>query len=301
MQKWGDRVFKKLLLVVNPVAGKKKIRNFLFDIVEIFGKGGYSTTVMTTGRRGDAIDFMEFGHEYDLIVCCGGDGTLNEVINGIITHKVTTPLGYIPCGSTNDFANSMGLSLNVKKAAESIVMGKPLPLDIGEFDDKYFTYVASFGAFTAASYSTSQDAKNVFGYAAYLLEGIKDLSSIKPYHMKLISGDAVYEGDYVFGAVANSRSFGGVIKLKEDLVSLNDGLFEVLLIKMPKDIGEIGAIIAALTSSNFENNPRFEFFKSSKLTLCPPGAMSWSLDGEHVRTDGDVVVTNLHGEIEFLR
>lgn len=294
-------MLKKLLLIINPVAGKKRIKSFLFDIVEIFGKGGYCTTTMVTGRRGDATDFAAQGKDYDLIVCCGGDGTLNEVINGMLDGGVNIPLGYIPCGSTNDFASSMGISLNVKKAAEAIAMGKPLPLDVGAFDGKHFSYVASFGAFTATSYSASQEAKNTFGYVAYLFEGIKDIQSIKPYHMKLISGDNVYEDDYVFGAVANSKSFGGVIKLKEELVSLNDGLFEVLLIKMPKDIGEIGAIIAALTSSNFENNPLFEFFKASKLVFSPPGAMSWSLDGEHMRTEGDVEVENLHGVIDFVK
>lgn len=294
-------MLKKLLLIINPVAGKKRIKNVLFDIVEIFGKGGFSTTVLVTGRRGDATDFAANGRDYDLVVCCGGDGTLNEVINGILENGVNVPLGYIPCGSTNDFANSMGLSLDPKKAAEAIIMGNPVPLDVGAFGDKHFTYVASFGAFTAASYSTSQDAKNIFGYAAYLLEGIMDLQSIKPYHMKLTAGDKVYEDDYVFGAVANSKSFGGVIKLKDDLVSMNDGLFEVLLIKMPKDIGEIGSVIGALTSSSFENNPCFEFFKTSKLVFSPPAAMSWSLDGEHMRTDGDVVAENLHGVIDFIK
>ncbi|MBQ4556633.1 MAG: diacylglycerol kinase family lipid kinase [Clostridia bacterium] len=293
-------MLKKLMLIVNPVAGKKKLKNLLLDVVEIFGKGGYATTVMVTGRRGEASEFAAFGNDFDMIVCCGGDGTLNEAISGMLQNNITIPLGYIPCGSTNDFANSMGVELDIKKCAESIALGMPLPLDVGKFNERFFTYVASFGAFTASSYSAPQSIKNVFGHAAYLFEGIKDLQSIKPYHMKFVVDDKVYEGDYVFGAVANSTSFGGIVKLKNELVSLNDGLFEVLLVKMPKNIADLSVIINALTTSNYDND-RFEFFKASKLTICPPGAMSWSLDGEYMHTDGDVTVNNLHGAVDFVK
>ena len=293
-------MLKKLLLIVNPVAGKKRLKNMLLDVVQIFARGGFATTVMVTGRRGEASEFAACGSEYDLIVCCGGDGTLNEVISGMLDHGVTIPLGYIPCGSTNDFAASMGISSDIKKAAESIANGLPLPLDVGKFGDRHFTYVSSFGAFTATSYTTAQDVKNVLGHTAYVFEGIKDLQSIKPYRMKFVSGDAVYEGEYVFGAIANSTSFGGIVKLKNELVSLNDGLFEVLLIKMPKTIADLNVIINSLTTSNFENT-RFEFFKASKLTITSEEPIAWSLDGEYMRTEGEVAMSNLHGVINFIK
>lgn len=293
-------MLKKLLLIVNPVAGKKRLKNMLLDVVQIFARGGYATTVMVTGRRGEASDFAAHGGEYDLIVCCGGDGTLNEVISGMLDHGVTIPLGYIPCGSTNDFATSMGISSDIKKAAESIANGLPLPLDVGKFGDRYFSYVSSFGAFTATSYTTAQDVKNILGHTAYVLEGIKDLQSIKPYHLKFVSGDTVYEDDYVFGAIANSTSFGGIVKLKNELVSLNDGLFEVLLIKMPKTLADLNVIINALTTSNFENK-RFAFFKASRLTITSDEPIAWSLDGEYMRTEGEVAMTNLHGAINFIK
>lgn len=293
-------MFKKLLFIVNPVAGKKKIKNYLLDVLQIFGHGGYSTTVFVTARRGEATEFMVAAKDYDLVVCSGGDGTLNEVICGMMKYGVKIPLGYIPCGSTNDFANSMGISLDIRKCAESIVSGNPLPLDIGTFDDRYFTYVASFGAFTAASYSASQGVKNFLGHAAYIFEGIKDLQSIKPYHMTFTANDTVYEGDYVFGAIANSKSFGGIIKLKDELVSLNDGLFEVLLIKMPKNILDLNAIINSLTTSKFDND-RFEFFKASDITITPAESIPWSLDGEYMHPDGDIVVKNLHGAVDFCK
>ena len=293
-------MLKKLLLIVNPVAGKKRLKPLLLDVVQIFARGGYATTVMVTGRRGEATEFVAQGGSYDLIVCCGGDGTLNEVVSGMLDHGVTIPLGYIPCGSTNDFATSMGISMDVRKSAEAIANGLPLPLDVGKFGERYFTYVSSFGAFTAASYTTAQDVKNILGHAAYVLEGIKDLQSIKPYRLKFVLEDTVYEGDYVFGAIANSTSFGGIVKLKDELVSLNDGLFEVLLVKMPRTIADLNAIINALTTSNFENK-RFEFFKASKLTISSAEPIAWSLDGEYMRTEGEVQMTNLHGVVNFIK
>ena len=291
---------KKLLFIVNPVAGKKKIKNFLLDAIDIFGHEGYVTTVMITERRGDATLFAAMAGDYDLIVCSGGDGTLNEAISGMLMNNVKVPLGYIPCGSTNDFANSMGISLDIKKCAKSIATATPLPLDVGSFNDKYFTYVASFGAFTATSYSTSQESKNFWGHLAYIFAGVKDLQSIKPYRLKIISGEDAYEDDYVFGAIANSKSFGGIVKLKDELVCLNDGLFEVLLVKMPKNIGDINSIIMSLTSSNFDNK-NFEFFKSSELIIEPAEAIPWSLDGEYFNPKTDISVKNLHGAIDFCK
>lgn len=293
-------MFKKLLLIVNPVAGKKKLRSQLLDVVQIFAQGGFSTTVVVTGRRREASEFAALAKDYDRIACAGGDGTLNEVISGMLEHNITIPLGYIPCGSTNDFASSMGLPSNIKKAAEIIVNGMPSPLDVGRFDKRYFTYVSSFGLFTAASYATDQDIKNLLGHAAYVFEGIKDLSAIKPYHMRFVSENKTYEGNYIFGAIANSTSFGGIIKLKQELVSLNDGMFEVLLVKMPKTLVDLNVIINSLTTSNF-NNDRFEFFKASKLEITPSEPTAWSLDGEYMRTESTVKMENLHGVIQFIK
>lgn len=291
---------KKLLFIVNPVAGKKKIKNYLLDVLDIFAAEGYASTVMVTGRRGDATRFASYAGDYDLLVCSGGDGTLNECISGMLKNGVRVPLGYIPCGSTNDFASSMGIPLDIRKCAKSLINATPLPLDIGSFNDSYFTYIASFGAFTAASYSTSQDVKNFWGPAAYIFEGIKDLQSIKPYHIKITSDDKVYEDDYVFGAIANTKKFGGIVKLKDELVCLNDGLFEVLLVRMPKTIGDLNAIIGSLSSSNFDNK-HFDFFKAAKLTVSPAESIAWSLDGEYVHPKEDIVVENLHSVIEFCK
>lgn len=291
---------KKLLMIINPVAGTKKLKPLLLPVLEILANGGFTTTVMITGRRGDASAFAMCGSEYDMVLCCGGDGTLNEVINGMLRGSVTVPLGYIPCGSTNDFANSMGLPSNIKQAAMTVANGLPIPLDVGRFNQRYFTYVASFGIFTSSSYSTPQEAKNLLGRTAYVLEGMLDLQAIKTQHVKIKSDKRTLQGDYVFGAIANSKSFGGIVKLRDELVSLNDGEFEVLLVRMPKTIGDLNTIVNSLYTSNFDNKC-FDFFKASRLQIESDMPIAWSLDGEYVRTDGEVEISNLHGVIQFIK
>ena len=219
----------------------------------------------------------------------------------MISAGATTPLGYIPCGSTNDFGSSMGLPLDVRRAAKLITTAMPRPLDIGKMCGRIFSYVASFGAFTATSYNAPQEVKNVFGHAAYVLEGIRDLSSIRPNKLSFVTADGkTYRGDYVFGAIANSTSFGGVIHLKEELVSLNDGLFEVLLIKMPKNIIDLNTILNSLSLSEFDNNC-FEFFKTASLQITSEEPIAWSLDGEYLQTAGTVEMTALRGAVNFVK
>ena len=292
---------KKLLMIVNPVAGTKRLRTTLLDVLTILSSGGYESTVLPTARRGDAVEFAKRASKYDLVVCCGGDGTLNEVIGGMISAGATTPLGYIPCGSTNDFGSSMGLPLDVRRAAKLITTAMPRPLDIGKMCGRILSYVASFGAFTATSYNAPQEVKNIFGHAAYVLEGIRDLSSIRPNKLSFVTADGkTCRGEYVFGAIANSTSFGGVIHLKEELVSLNDGLFEVLLIKMPKNIIDLNTILNSLSLSEFDNNC-FEFFKTASLQITSAEPIAWSLDGEYLQTAGTVEMTALRGAVNFVK
>ena len=297
----GGFAMKKLLMIVNPVAGQKRMRASLLDVITTLSGGGYESTVLPTARRGDAVEFAKRAAEFDLVVICGGDGTLNEVIDGMLSVGATTPVGYIPCGSTNDFGSSMGLPLDVRRAAKVITGGMPHPLDIGKMCGRIFSYVASFGAFTATSYNAPQEVKNVLGHAAYVLEGIRDLPSIRPYRLSFETADGkTYKGDYVFGAIANSTSFGGVIHLKEELVSTNDGLFEVLLIKMPKNLIEFNTILNSLSNSEF-NNKCCEFFKSSSLKITSEVPIAWSLDGEYLLTEGTVEMTTLRGAVNLVK
>ena len=229
---------KKVFVIINPNAGTRQARRFLPEIISVFNRAGYLCSVFITEKRGDAVDFARaHAGRADLVVACGGDGTLNEVITGLQLGGHKTPLGYIPCGSTNDFASGLGISTAPLMACDAIVSGQPRSLDVGLFTpDRYFSYTASFGAFTSVSWSTPQNVKNVLGHVAYILEGIRSLADIRPIHMRITADGSVYEEDYIFGAICNSTSLGGVLKLEDSEVHMSDGRFEALLIPFPADL-----------------------------------------------------------------
>ena len=231
---------RKLLFLVNPNAGQRRVNKFLGEIIGIFNEGGYEVTVfMTTGPGGGTRIVRDRAKDYDLVVCAGGDGTFNEMITGVLESGAQVPVGYIPCGSTNDFAASLKLPTNPLEAAKAIVDGTPIRYDIGKFADRYFTYVASFGIFTKASYATPQSVKNALGHTAYILEGIQELSQIRKEHVRLEIDSGVIEDDFLFGAISNSTSVGGILTLDPKQVDMSDGMFELLLVRSPKDLMEV--------------------------------------------------------------
>lgn len=296
---------KNMLFIINPRSGREQIRRHLVDILDIFVKADYQVEVYLTQSTGDAKRaVMEKCHSRDLLVCSGGDGTLNEVISGMMCLEQKVPLGYIPAGSTNDFAASLRIPKTMTEAAKAIVEGTLYPLDVGRFcDDRYFMYVAGFGAFTEVSYLTSQEKKNILGHQAYLLEGVKSLASIKPYTMKIISGDEVLEGDFLFGIVTNSISVGGFKGLVSQNVALNDGLFEVLLIRMPKTALDLSNALATLVDRN-EKEQKSELvykFKTDKLRMISKEPIDWVLDGEFGGRRGEVYIENIPGAASIKR
>lgn len=292
---------KKMLLIVNPCSGRARMRNELLGVVEIFSQAGYLVTVYPTKARGDATSRVtSLGTcEYDEIVVCGGDGTLNEVITGLMRSGNQYTLGYIPSGTLNEWSSGLKISRNIKKAAEDIASGRKIKLDIGKFSDKYFSYTASFGAFTDASYSAPQDVKNVLGQAAYFFEGIKSLGNIKPVHLKFTADGRETEGDFLFGAVSNSMSVGGIVKFDESAVKLNDGKFEILLIRNPDNILKLQPIIDGILKRDF-NREGIEFFTAESVTVTGGDGLSWTLDGEYARGEEKTVITNLHNAIELV-
>lgn len=285
---------KKLLIIANPKSGKAKVKELLLQMVQIFSNDGYLVTVYPTKARGDATIFAAQikENEYDRIVVCGGDGTLNEVITGFMQSKLKCTIGYIPLGTLNEWSSSLSISRNPLTAAKDILDGEYAELDIGQFNDKYFTYTASFGAFTKASYATSQKVKNVLGQAAYFLSGIKCLADIKSIHLKFIYDDKEIEGDYLFGAISNSMSVGGVVKFKENLVKLNDGLFEVVLIKKPHSIGQFNSIVNGILRKDLTHDG-IEFFHTKEITVIGGGKVAWTLDGEYASGCDEVTITNV--------
>lgn len=291
---------KRLLFIFNPKAGKGQIRNYLLDIIDTFVKAGYEVNARPTQYAGEAVRIaQERITEYDLVVCSGGDGTLDEVVTGIMKSGQRRPIGYIPAGSTNDFANSLGLPRNMKSAADVVVGGQPYACDIGSFNDNSFVYIAAFGLFTEVSYETSQEIKNVLGHMAYILEGVKKLAAVKSYHMKITTQDTVIEDDFLYGMVTNSISVGGFKGITGKFVDLSDGVFEVTLIKRPKSLEELNQIIGALTLRDIDAAQMY-CFKTSYLKIETQEEVAWTLDGEFGGRHTEVVIENLNRALEIM-
>ncbi|MEY8353698.1 YegS/Rv2252/BmrU family lipid kinase [Lachnospiraceae bacterium 54-53] len=293
---------KKMLFIFNPRSGKAQIRNKLMDILDIFTKAGYELTVHVTQHPGDAMETAAaYGNMADLVVCSGGDGTLNETISGLMELDEFPDLGYIPAGSTNDFASSLKISKNMITAAGAAVSGEPFPIDIGCFcGDRHFVYIAAFGAFTEVSYLTPQDKKNVLGHQAYMLEGMKSLASIKSYAMRVESEEMSLEGEFIFGMVTNTISVGGFKGLVTQDVALDDGEFEVLLIRTPKTPLDLTNIINYMFLKE-EPNEYVHKFRTRSLKILPEEPVDWVLDGEFGGTRREVNIINLKKQIRIMR
>lgn len=275
---------QSVLLIINPTAGKLRAKTGIYDILGPLCAVGLRVTVYTTAARGEASEIVRrIGAQFDRILCCGGDGTLNEVVDGLLTGGVDRPLGYIPAGSTNDFAATLGLMGDLSASVQVFLAGKPRPLDVGCFNGRrYFSYIASFGAFTSSSYTAPQNTKNAIGHLAYVLEGIKDLPSLQPIELRAETDDGrVYAGSFIFGAISNSTSIGGMVKLDASLVDLSDGMFELLLIRMPKSIAELHRILFALTSRDYAAAPEIVLTRAKAVTVTTREKLSWALDGEY--------------------
>ncbi|MBR3770904.1 MAG: YegS/Rv2252/BmrU family lipid kinase [Clostridium sp.] len=290
---------KRALFVVNPKSGKANIRNSLLGITDILTKSDYLTSVYITQKAKDATDIiLKTGMEYDLLVCAGGDGTLDEVVGGIMRLDKKIPIGYVPSGSTNDFAKSMGISSDNLEAAQTIVKGTPFLCDVGLFNDSYFTYVAAFGAFTEVSYSTPQQTKNVLGHLAYILEGAKSLASIQSYpicvkYKEEETGEELeIKDEIILGMVTNSITVGGMKRYKEEQVAFDDGLFEVILIRNPKNMIELNAILGSLLLNDM-NSEYIYYFKTENLKFESESEINWTLDGEFGGSLKEAEITNI--------
>lgn len=293
---------KRIFFVFNMHAGKARIKTKLSDILNIFTEKGYEVTAYPTQYAGEAvlrIEALEDG--YELVVCSGGDGTLDEVVTGMMRRpeEKRIPIGYIPAGSTNDFAKSLGLPQKMEDAAARIMAGKRFPCDIGAFNQDYFVYIAAFGIFTDVSYQTDQQMKNVLGHMAYILEGMKRLTNITSYKMKLRWEDREVEDDFLFGMVTNSRSVGGFKSIIGTEVVLDDGVFEVTFIKRPKNLLELNETLTALVLAEIDERYMYSF-RTSRLTVEAEAEVPWTLDGEYGGDHRAAVIENRKQALEFI-
>jgi len=289
-----------MLFLINPSAGKSEIKNKALDIIDLFTKNGWKVTVHTTQRPLEIPSIvMRSAGQYHMIVCCGGDGTLNETVTGLMHCENRPLLGYIPAGTVNDFAYSLHLSKNMITAAHTIVNGVPFACDIGAFEDRFFTYIAAFGAFTDVSYQTPQQSKNILGRAAYFLEGIKRLPSIRAYQMTVTHDRGIIEGEFLFGMITNSISVGGFKMTDRIDVSMNDGLLEVLLVRNPMVAAEGQQIMNDFLPQEYDSE-FFVRFRTKKLHVFSPETVQWTLDGEYGGTLSEVRIENKPRAIQIL-
>lgn len=293
---------KKVLLIINPVAGKSRNKSRVFHIAEWFQDKGCVITAMMTSKKGDAVEFVkQYADVNDAVVCCGGDGTLNEVITGMMQCGAKKPIGYLPAGTTNDMAKTLRLPGNVINAAKIVISENPVSQDLGTFNgNQYFTYIASFGAFTKVSYATPQWLKNRFGHLAYVIDGIKSVGKIHPCRLKMTSAEHSDEGEFIFGSVTNSSSVGGMLKFKSSEVCLNDGKFEVLLIRKPKNAIELRGILYGLLHQKLDKD-NIVFFHTNQVSFRFENPPEWTVDGEFAGQPDEVHIKNLHNAIQIIR
>ena len=292
---------EKLLLIVNPCAGQKRAKKNLAGIIELFNRAEFAVLTHITSGPGDAeTACIRYADWVDRIVCCGGDGTFNETVSGVLKSGRDIPIGYIPAGSTNDFAASLRLSNDLLQAAGEIVGGQPKRLDIGRFGTRYFSYVASFGAFTRTSYTTPQNLKNALGHTAYILSGIQELSQLRSHALRFTLPDGrVIEDRFLFGAISNSTSVGGVLTLAPDRVDMADGKLELLLIRAPRDLLELGECVLALQQKTYQCE-MITFLSTDAVTVSAPEELYWTIDGEQEPGHAQVEISCLHNAIEVI-
>ena len=290
---------KKLLFVYNPHAGKERIRSQLLDVIDVFSLAGYEITVHPTRGPGDAAEtVLSCAEDISLVVCCGGDGTLDETVNGLLDSGKTLPLGYIPAGSTNDFAVSLGIPAKMTEAAKIAVRGRDFRCDVGEMNEALFVYTAAFGLFTGTSYRTDQRMKNMLGYVAYLLQGVTELTDIRSYRMRVTHDGEEIKDTFIYGMITNSVSIGGFREITGKNVRLDDGVFEVTLIKMPNNPIELSSIITALLTRRLDSELMISF-KTGHLVLESKTEVAWTRDGEFGGAHKRVEIMNRSQAVVF--
>jgi len=291
----------KALLIMNPRAGKMQGKRYLGEIIWLFSERGYDCSVQMTRKPGDGLPICRsMAKDFDLVIAIGGDGTLNEVIAGMMESGEKKPLGFIPAGSTNVFSGNLGFPKQILKAARQILDGTPHPFDLGTINGRYFSFIAAFGAFTKTSNATPQSAKNALGQFAYVLQALKDFPMIKPIHVRVETPLQVFEGDYIFGAFCNSLTVAGIVKLSKKTVDLHDGLLEILLIKYPTTPNQISRTINALNTQRYEPE-LITFCSTDRATIFAPADTEWTVDGDYAQGSDRIRIETLHNAIQFLK
>ena len=293
---------KKLMLIVNPAAGRGGYKVNFAEALHTLDLGGYRTTLFFTSGRGEATEFAaRHAGNFDTVACIGGDGTLSEVLAGLMQLDSPPPVGYMPMGTANDVATTLGLPKNdTVSAARRILNGEPHPFDVGGFDyDKYFAYIAAFGAFTEVSYATPQNQKKLLGHLAYVLQGMAALPKLESYNTRVEYDDGVFEGRLVYGSMSNSTSVAGIVRLPEEMVCLGDGESELVLVKDPGSVVGFGEIVDSVLSQRFDSDKLLILHtKKAKFTFEKP--VAWTRDGEAGGEYSEIELRNYKAPVEMI-
>lgn len=292
-------VLKNLMLIINPYSGRGLSNSTLGIVVSLFCAEGYAVTVYTTDGMSTENLVKKYSSGYQLVVCVGGDGTLSGVASGLMQTTSPPPFGFIPTGTANDMASTLALSKDPKTAVRTVINGHPVPLDIGCFNEKYFTYIAAFGAFTGVSYNTPQSAKRALGHLAYVIDGLASMPMIKPRHTIIEFDGGTIEGDFIFGGVTNSTTIAGFVKLDRKDVDLGDGLFEVILVRNPVNSMELGTIISSILNKTYDSE-NVLLLHTSKIKFHFDEEVGWTKDGEYGGAHKDLEITNCHHALRIM-
>jgi YegS/Rv2252/BmrU family lipid kinase len=293
---------KKLMLIVNPSAGRGGYRYYFGEAMKTLADGGFRTELFFTGGPEDATEFARaYAAEFDAVACIGGDGTLSEVIGGLMKIPNPPPIGYIPMGTTNDVASTIGLPKNdTIGAARRIVEGTPHPFDVGGFGkDRYFAYIAAFGAFTEVSYATPQDQKRALGHLAYVLQGAQQLGKIEKLPVRVEYDDGVFEGELVYGSMSNSTSVAGIVRLRDEMVSLGDGMSELVLVQDPGTIDAYGDMITAVLTRSFDSK-YLKVIQTRHARFIFDRPVAWTRDGEDGGKHRELELCNYHAPVRLI-
>ena len=292
---------QRTLLIVNPVSGRRKIKPLLYKVVDMLCQHGCKTTIfITTGPLEATRIVKEYSHDFERVICCGGDGTLNEIFTGLMEARTKLPVGYIPSGTTNDFANTLKLPKSIAKATIVALEGQERYIDLGCFNEnRYFSYVASFGAFTNASYKTPQWLKNFLGRPSYFLYGVSSIIDIRPYSLRIIADSIELEGEFIFGSVSNTTYLGGFKPFPPNFVSLDDGLFEILLVRAPKSPRDMQTIVDSMLKRSYNNN-QVTLINAKNFSFTFTETVPWTVDGEFAGEVSEVKIDNLNKAIQII-
>ena len=287
------------MLIINPFSGRSISNSALGIIVSKLCGCGHVVTVYFAGEQTTRELAYNYSKNYDTVVCVGGDGTLSNIVSGLLDSGASIPIGYIPAGTANDVATSLALSKDPNAAAQTIISGKPQPLDIGIFNDEYFTYIAAFGAFTGVAYLTPMSAKRALGHFAYILGGLADVAAIKPQHTVIEHDGGTIEGEFIFGGVVNSTSVAGLVRLDPKRVDLADGLFEVILVRQPVGLSDFLDILTRVATKNYDGD-NVLLVHSSKVAFTFKESVAWTVDGENGGMHSRAEITNCRKAIEII-